>query len=195
MAPVLWLVWGDPTGLPDLALALALGPLAAPLAVAEVLAFPWWVWYVVGIAWVGDMAYFGYFDDVATSTVSSWSSSARRRLSSRWSRSRRAGVAVDGGQLVLSTDLPSLDRLEDARAAVTVRRVAGAVVRAYLLVGYSFAVVVVGALVRGLVLEAGTLSVDSLSTWVAWAIGYLWPLALLFAAVLAITTNNGGTQE
>jgi len=36
VAPVLWLVLGDATALPGIALALALGPLAAPLAVALV---------------------------------------------------------------------------------------------------------------------------------------------------------------
>jgi len=84
----------------------------------------------------------------------------------------------------------TLNRLKDARAAITVRGVASAGFRAALLVGYSFAIVMVGALIRGL-LDGETASLSTLLDWIALSSTYLWPLALLFAAVLAIVIHGG----
>ena len=90
VAPLLALVLGDLDLLPSLALALTLGPLGAPLAVGGALTFDWWVWYVVLVAWLSDMAYFAYFVD----SRDSWIGRLTDHLPSRGART----VATDGGE-------------------------------------------------------------------------------------------------
>lgn len=51
--------FGSADAYPEVLLAVKLNVFALPLAVADVLAFPWWVWYVIGVLWLSQLLYYG----------------------------------------------------------------------------------------------------------------------------------------